>query len=41
MINLSSGNELVGSLYAERMYVCHTSQTGNIYFYNAKYIKYF
>ena len=35
MINLWSGNELVGSLYAEGMYVCYIFQPGNVYFYNA------
>ena len=34
MINLSSRNELVGSLYAEGMYVCYIFQPGNVYFYN-------
>ena len=37
MINLSSGNELVGSLYAEGMYVCYIFQSGNVYFYNPKH----
>ena len=42
MINLSSGNELVGSLYAEGMYVCckYIFQPGNLYFYNAIPIHY-
>ena len=39
MINLSSSNELVGSLYAEWTYVCHTFQPGNIYFYHANLLQ--